>query len=95
MYSYLDIAFGFIITWIVGLLPAYIVRFEIKKKPIKKRYAILLAILFWFVHLFVIASIKIYVGDDTRIGSAIGLVALVSFFMLIYKNENDKEKKSK
>lgn len=84
----IDLIAGFVFTWIIGLLPAYLIRFHINKKPIRKRFAIPLAFLFSFIQLIIILIITAGLGEPTnKTHGALGIVALVSFYIMTKKGD--------
>jgi len=78
----LDIIVSVIFTWGLGLLPAYLIRYRIHKKPLKKRYAIPVVVVVWIIQMIISATISYYAGIEWKPSNALGLVAFVSFLML-------------
>jgi len=89
--SSFDLIFSFIFTWVLGLFPAYLIRFKLHKKPVKKRFAIPLVFLFWIIQQAISATISYYAGVEWKPSSALGLVALVSFFIMRHKSATQKD----
>jgi len=90
-YTPINLLFSFLFTWVLGLLLAYLVRFKLYKKPLKKRFAIPLTFLIWVIHIIISLTIKEYAGVEGKPSNVLGLVALVSFFVLTKKNDEKKE----
>ena len=88
----INIIFSFVFTWILGLLPAYLIRFKLSKKPLKKRFAIPIVFIVWVVHAIISLAIKYASDSEPRLSSVLGLVALVSYFILTKKNNEKVEK---
>lgn len=88
----IDIILSIILTWGVGLLPAYLLRFKLYNKPLKKRFAIPFVITVLFFHLVLAIAIKDMTKVEQGSHSALGLVALVSYFLLTKKQKKISEK---
>ena len=90
----LEIIIGIVFTWIIGLLPAYLIRYKVFKKPLKKMWAIALAFVFWVVHLILITFIQESQGINDSQHTSLSFVAIISFYIMIKKNkekENDNQ----
>lgn len=88
----IDLVASFIFTWIIGLLPAYLIRYVFIKHPLKKRYAIPLVFIFWTTHFIISAVIKDLAGVNSSPSPVLGLVALISYLILTRKLKNETKK---
>lgn len=77
-------------TWGLGLLPAYLIRFQIYKKPLKKRFAIPIALAYYTFHYILSVYIRELSGVGGRPTAALSLVAIVSFLIMIWKENKAK-----
>ena len=84
----LEIIIGIVFTWIIGLLPAYLIRYKLFKKPLQKRWAVPLAFIIWSIQLVFTAYVTELRGAVEGSYTALNLVALVSFYILIKKDKN-------
>lgn len=73
-----------IYTWGIGLLPAFIIR-RIVKRPIRKLLAIFIAGLFWMLQLILTLYINELAGVKNNSHTALSLVALASYYLLVRK----------
>ena len=85
----IDLIASFMFTWVIGLLPAYLIRHVFIKHLLKKRYAIPIAFIFWVIHFTTSAMIKDLAGVDSTPSPVLGLVALVSYLILTHKPKDD------
>lgn len=83
---------SFIFTWGLGLLPAYLIRYKILRRPLKKRWAIPLAFIIWSIQLVVATYIAELAGLINSKHTALNLVAIVSFYILVKKNKSTMRK---
>ena len=74
-------------TYGLGLLPAYLVRYKIFKKPLKKRWAVLLAFFFFSIQLVLATIIQEAQGINNKRHTALSFVAIISFYIMIKKKE--------
>lgn len=79
-----------IITWGIGLIPPLLIRFVILRRPISKRYAIVLVILFGLINFVIFAAIADTQGR--RPGGAFILIGFVSYWILrkVYERKYNK-----
>lgn len=54
--------YSLIITWLIGLIPPIFLRFSILKKPLNKKWAILIATTFYFINLAVFSFLLLEVS---------------------------------
>lgn len=73
-----SIAVGFLITWGIGLVPPFVVRYLIARKPLGKWPAISVCVGFWFFNFFLFTIL----GSTSKSHSALILVAAVSYWLL-------------
>lgn len=78
----LDAIINIIYTWGLGLLPAFIIR-KLIRRPLKKLYAVPIAFVIYFIHLILTVAIHQALGINDRPGSALTLVGLVSFYIMV------------
>lgn len=78
-------------TWVLGLLPAYLIRFKFYKKPLKKRFAIPITFIVWLTHMVTSLAIQYASGLEPKPSGALNIVALVSYMILIKKNNEKTE----
>ena len=69
---------SFVLTWVVGLAPALLIRFVFVKRALEKANAACLAALFWLCHLILMSAIT----DRTSGHTALALVMIASYFVM-------------
>ncbi len=74
----LALILSFILTWGIGLAPPVIIRYAILRKPLPKKGAIPIVILFWFVNIGIFTAL----GSQSKTHAALFLVAWVSYYIL-------------
>lgn len=83
--GFLDIVIGFVLTWILGLLPPYLIRFRILKRPMSVWPAVGVCIILWITGLVFWEAL----GSHSITHGAVMLVAVISYFVL-RSNSSDK-----
>jgi hypothetical protein len=73
-----DLIGSLILTWIIGLTPPLVFRYLIIRKPLSKRWAILVCGLFVIVNLAIFISL----GSKSKSHAAVFFIAMVSYWIL-------------
>lgn len=88
----MNLIIGALFTWGLGLLPAYLIRFKTYKRPLKKRYAVLIAFLVLFIHVFLATVLSEMMGVHQYNHPVLNLVAIASYYILIKKDKASENK---
>jgi len=79
----LSIIFSIFLTWFIGLLPVFIIRYLILRRPISKFWRVFLVFVFWLLNIFLFTLI----GSHSSTHVSLILVGLVSYY--IYRNDKE------
>jgi hypothetical protein len=83
----IDITASIIWTWVIGLLPAILIRFVFLKRPARKRFVIPFVAVWWLIQTFISGMISYSAGVEWRPSTALVIVAVISYFILRKKNK--------
>ena len=72
------ILFSFILTWGIGITPPLLIRYAIIKRPLPKKAAIPLVVLFWLINIIIFTAL----GSQSKTHAALFLVAWASYYIL-------------
>jgi len=77
-FSAISLILSIIITWTIGLLPPLLIRYVILKRPLTKKSAITICVLFWVFNMILF----IVMGSTSKIHASLFIVAFVSYWIL-------------
>ena len=77
-YWFLTLLVSAILTWGIGLTPPLLIRYAILRKPLPKKAAIPLVVLFWFINIIIFTAL----GSQSKTHAALFLVAWASYYIL-------------
>ncbi len=85
-YWFLTLLLSAVLTWGIGLAPPLLLRFAILQRPISKKVAITLVVLFWFLNVLIFTAL----GSTSKTHSALFFVAWASFVILRRGSQKQK-----
>lgn len=74
----LDIIFGIVFTWGIGLTPPLVIRYAVLKKPLETWPAIGICAIFWFFNFMLFTAL----GSQNKTHGGLILIAFVSYWLL-------------
>ncbi len=77
-YWFLTLLLSAVLTWGIGLTPPLLIRYAIIKRPLPKKAAIPLVVLFWFINIIIFTAL----GSQSKTHAALFLVAWASYYIL-------------
>lgn len=93
-WTLLDLILSALFTWGLGILPAYLIRFKIYKRPLKKRYAIPIIFFIYIAHVIlseILMDAAGYKSSGERRHTALSLVLIVNYFILRKRVKTQRE----
>lgn len=85
-FSAIDLLGSFFVTWVIGLTPPLVLRYLIIGKPLLKWSAIAVCGLFCVINLFIFIAL----GSQSKTHSAVFLIALASYYILMRESKNKR-----
>ncbi|OHB60007.1 MAG: hypothetical protein A2167_03760 [Planctomycetes bacterium RBG_13_46_10] len=79
----LSIIFSIFLTWFIGLIPVFLIRYLILRRPLSKFWSVFLASVFWLLNIVLFTLI----GSHSSTHASLILVGLASYY--IYRNDKE------
>lgn len=76
-YSFGNLLFSFLLTWVIGLIPPLLIRYALLRRPLSKGVSIGLCVVFWVANVIVFVAL----GSKSKTHGALTLVAFVSYWI--------------